>query len=291
MKGDSKTFLGKDTKMIIAIASGKGGTGKTMIATNLASVLENTQILDCDVEEPNDHLFLKPTVEKTIPVYIRIPVVDETKCDYCGKCAEVCERHAIAVFKNKVLIFEELCNGCGACSLFCPKDAISERNHELGVVEIGKSGQIDCVTGHLNVGLPLAPPVIDVVKKQINKDKLAIVDSPPGTSCPVIASIYESDFCILVTEPTPFGLFDLKLAVGVVQKLEIPFGVVINQSDIGDEKVDEYCTKEKIPILLKIPWDRRIAELYSRGLIASNELPDLNQQFKTLFETIRGAIE
>lgn len=277
--------------MIISVASGKGGTGKTLIATNLASVLENTQILDCDVEEPNDHLFLKPTIEKTIPVYIKIPVVDEAKCDYCGKCSEVCERHAIAVFKNKVLIFEELCNGCGACSLFCPRDAISERKMELGVVEIGKSEQIDCITGHLNVGLPLAPPVIDVVKEQINKSKLVIIDSPPGTSCPVIASIYGSDFCILVTEPTPFGLFDLKLAVGVVRKLGIPFGVVINQADIGDEKVNEYCVNEGIPILLKIPWDRRIAERYSKGLIVSKELPELKQQLKTLFENVRSAIK
>ncbi len=277
--------------MIISVASGKGGTGKTLIATNLTSVLENTQILDCDVEEPNDHLFLKPIVEKTIPVYIKIPVVDEIKCDYCGKCSEVCERHAIAVLKNKVLIFEELCNGCGACSLFCPRDAISERKKELGVVEVGKSGQIDCVTGHLNVGLPLAPPIIDVVKKQINPDKLVIIDSPPGTSCPVIASIYGSDFCILVTEPTPFGLFDLKLAVGVVKKLGIPFGVVINQADIGDEKVNEYCVKEGIPILLKIPWDRKIAELYSKGHIISNELPKMNQQFQMLFENVRSVMK
>ncbi|MFX0195042.1 MAG: ATP-binding protein [Candidatus Hodarchaeota archaeon] len=277
--------------MIISVASGKGGTGKTLIATNLTSVLENTQILDCDVEEPNDHLFLKPIVEKTIPVYIKIPVVDEIKCDYCGKCSEVCERHAIAVLKNKVLIFEELCNGCGACSLFCPRDAISERKKELGVVEVGKSGQIDCVTGHLNVGLPLAPPIIDVVKKQINPDKLVIIDSPPGTSCPVIASIYGSDFCILVTEPTPFGLFDLKLAVGVVKKLGIPFGVVINQADIGDKKVNEYCVKEGIPILLKIPWDRKIAELYSKGHIISNELPKMNQQFQMLFENVRSVMK
>jgi len=277
--------------MIIAVASGKGGTGKTLIATNLACVLETAQLLDCDVEAPNAHLFLKPTVEKTIPVYLRIPVVDETRCDYCGKCAEVCERHAIAVFKSKVLIFEDLCNGCGACSLFCPKDAILETNKELGVVEIGKSSQITCVTGHLNVGLPLAPPVIEVVKQQINNSTITIIDSPPGTSCPVIASVYGSDFCILVTEPTPFGLFDLNLAVGVVKKLEIPFGVVINQSDIGDEKVAEYCAKEDIPILLKIPWSKKIAELYSKGIMPTKEIPELKQQFKTLFETVRGMIK
>ena len=277
--------------MIVAVASGKGGTGKTLIATNLASVLKNTQLLDCDVEAPNAHLFLKPTVEKTIPVSLRVPVVDETKCDYCRKCSEVCERHAIAVFKSKILIFEDLCNGCGACSLFCPKNAISETNKELGIVEIGNSGPIECITGHLNIGLPFATPIIHIVKQQIDKKKIAIIDSPPGTSCPVIASVFGSDFCILVTEPTPFGLFDLKLAVGVIRKLEIPFGVVINQSDIGDEKVDEYCVNEGIPILLKIPWNRKIAELYSRGIIASKELPELNQQFNTLVETIRSAIQ
>jgi len=197
--------------MIIAVASGKGGTGKTMIASNLASIInhEAVQLLDCDVEEPNDHLFLKPTVEKTIPVYLQIPVVDEEKCTYCGMCSEVCERHAIAVFKSKVMVFEDLCNGCGACSLFCPENAISETDKELGIVEVGKSGKIECVTGHLIVGLPLATPIIDIVKQQINNDMTTIIDSPPGTSCPVIASVYGSDYCILVTEPTPFGLFDL----------------------------------------------------------------------------------
>jgi MinD superfamily P-loop ATPase len=279
--------------MIIAVASGKGGTGKTMIASNLATIInhETIQLLDCDVEEPNDHLFLKPTVEKTIPVHLPIPVVDEEKCTYCGKCSEVCERHAIAVFKSKVMIFEELCNGCGACSLFCPEDAISETNKELGVVEVGTSGHIECVTGHLIVGLPLATPIIEVVKEQINTDLTTIIDSPPGTSCPVIASVYGSDYCILVTEPTPFGLFDLQLAVGVMRKLEMPFGVVVNQSDIGDDKVDRYCAEENIPILLKIPWDRKIAELYSRGIVASTQLPHIKEMFETLYETVKEMLQ
>lgn len=279
--------------MIIAVASGKGGTGKTMIASNLATILnhELVQLLDCDVEEPNDHLFLKPTIEKTIPVYLQIPVVDEEKCTYCGKCSEVCERHAIAVFKSKVMIFEDLCNGCGACSLLCPENAISETNKELGVVEVGKSGHIECVTGHLIVGLPLATPIINVVKQQINNNMTTIIDSPPGTSCPVIASVYGSDYCISVTEPTPFGLFDLQLAVGVLRKLKIPFGVVINQSDIGDDKVETYCAKENIPLLLKIPWNRQIAELYSKGIVASTQLPNVKEMFKTLYETVKGILQ
>lgn len=273
--------------MIISVASGKGGTGKTTIAVNLALSLSNVQLLDCDVEEPNCHIFIKPVFENKNTVFIPIPQVDQKKCDGCGRCQEVCVYNAIAIVNRKVLIFPELCHGCGSCAYFCPHGAIKETNKDIGIIEIGKSGEIQFIHGKLNIGKMMAPPVIRAVKKHINKKKTVIIDVPPGTSCPVITAIKDTDFVILVTEPTPFGLNDLSLAVEVVRKLKIPFGVIINRSDLGNKKTDEYCTGENIPILMRIPFSKKIAEIYSRGDSIIGTLPEYREKFQRLFKKIR----
>lgn len=278
--------------MIISVASGKGGTGKTTVAVNLALSLDNVQLLDCDVEEPNAHLFLKPEIEERKQAFIPVPKVNEEKCDYCGKCAKVCAYNAIAVLpktenkKGSVLIFSHLCHGCGACSLLCPQEAINEVNKEIGVIEFGHAANIEFIHGKLNIGEIMSPPLIRQVRHYSSPSKTVIIDAPPGTSCPVIASIKGSDFCILVTEPTPFGLNDLILAVEVVRKLVIPFGVIINRSDIGNGEVEEYCLKEKIPVLAQIPFDMKIAESYSRGINIVEAIPGYKQIFNKIFQSV-----
>jgi len=283
--------------MIIAVASGKGGTGKTTIAVGLALSLENVEFLDCDVEEPNAHIFLKPEITHTRWVNLPVPKVKEDRCTYCGKCTEVCAHNAIAVIKETVLLFPELCHGCGGCSLLCPEDAIEEVNRPIGVLEKGKSGSISFTHGKLNLGEVLAVPLVRAVKRvgleidpnnrQISSNnRVTIIDVPPGTSCPVIESVKKSDFCLLVTEPTPFGLNDLILAVEVLRKLRIPFGVLINRADVGDRKVDEYCKDEKIPILMRIPMDRDIAIAYSKGIPIIEVKPAYKKDFLRLYEKI-----
>ena len=279
--------------MIIAIASGKGGTGKTLVATSLALSLQNrkpVQFLDCDVEEPDAHILLKPLLSHQQMVSIPIPQVDEEKCTYCGKCAEVCTYNAIAVIEEKVLIFPELCHGCGACSYLCPEGAISEISREVGIVETGQSEGIEFIHGKLAIGEAMAVPVIREVKKRINRERLAIIDVSPGTSCPVVEAVKGSDFCLLVTEPTPFGLNDLALAVDMLGKLGIPCGVVINRDGVGDSKVEEYCYQKDIPILLRIPLDIRIAQLYSRGITLVAGIPQWQEAFSKLADKIREVV-
>jgi len=279
--------------MIISVASGKGGTGKTLVATSLALSLSNNykvQLLDCDVEEPNANILLHLAVNQSQPVYIPIPKVDETKCTHCGKCAEVCAYNAIAVLKKKMLVFPELCHGCGACSYLCPESAITEEGREMGVVERGDSGKLGLIQGKLNVGEAMAPPVIREAKKYIDPANIVIIDVPPGTSCPVIEAVKGSEFCLLVTEPTPFGLNDLSLAVEVVRKLGISCGVVINRVGIGGEEVERYCHREGIPILLRIPLDRNIAILYSQGIPLIEGMPRWREEFLRLFQDIREVI-
>ncbi len=273
--------------MIISVASGKGGTGKTTIATSLALSVGEVQFLDCDVEEPNGHIFLKPQINIWLSVGIPVPEVDQSKCTFCGKCAEICEFNAIVVIKKKVLFFPELCHGCGGCSYICPENAIKEVERKIGVIERGNSDKIDFIHGILNVGEPMAPPLIRQVKKRLHNNSNSIIDASPGTSCPVVEAVKESDFCLLVTEPTPFGLNDLKLAVEMLRKLTIPFGVVINCADIGDAEVEKYCEREDIPVLMSIPWDRRIAEAYSRGIPLIEALPEFQNRFSQLYSTIR----
>ena len=277
--------------MIISVASGKGGTGKTIISTSLALSLGDVQFLDCDVEEPNGHIFLKPQINERISVGIPVPEVDESKCNFCGKCAQICEFNAIVVIKKKVLFFPELCHGCGGCSYICPENAIKEVEREIGVIEKGRSGSIDFSHGILNVGEPMAPPLIKQVKGLITNNKDAIIDASPGTSCPVVETVKGSDFCLLVTEPTPFGLNDLILAVEMLKKLAIPYGVVINCADIGDNEVNKYCESENIPILMTIPWDRKIAEAYSKGTPLIEALPEFKNKFFKLHKEIERLSE
>jgi len=277
--------------MIISVASGKGGTGKTTIATNLAQTLEGIQFIDCDVEEPNAHLFLKPHIEKKLPVTIPIPRIDETKCTHCGRCAEACEFNALACFPQTVLVFDELCHGCGACSYICPEEAIGEETKEIGVIELGKRNGMEFIHGLLNVGEPMATPIIRMEKSFIKNERTVILDAPPGTSCPVIETIKGSDFCLLVTEPTPFGLNDLMLAVELLKQLAIPMGVVINRADVGNKDAHEYCRREKIPILLEIPMDRTIAHLYSEGILMVEKLPEYRDTFSGLFASIKEIAE
>lgn len=291
--------------MIISVASGKGGTGKTTIAVNLALVIagekdKNVRFLDCDVEEPNAHLFLKPNITNRELVTIPIPEIDDSKCTYCGKCAQVCAFNALAVTKNKVLVFPELCHGCGACSLLCPEKAINEVGKVIGVVEEGKADSIKFLDGRLNIGETIAPPIIKRIKKKalteynlevkessgLNSQHIILIDAPPGTSCPVIEAVKDSDYTILVTEPTPFGFHDLVLAVEVLEKLQIPYGVVLNKCDIGDRQVEEYCQKNSIPILLSIPLNREIAVAYSKGIPIVNMNQAYREKFLKLFQNV-----
>lgn len=283
--------------MIISVASGKGGTGKTTVAASLALSIPNAQILDCDVEEPNSHIFVNPEIDKKKPVFIPVPEVDVSKCTGCGRCQEVCAYNAIAVVapvnetKSKVLIFPELCHGCGSCSYFCPQQAIKEVNKEIGFVETGRRGSLMFVQGKLNIGETMAPPLIREVRKNVSPEKINIIDAPPGTSCPVITAVKGSDFCLLVTEPTPFGLNDLILAVEVLRKIKIPFGVIINRSDLGDNKTDDYCLKEDIPVLMRIPFRKEIASAYSKGVSIVKALPEYKKNFIILYEKINSILK
>ena len=273
--------------MIISVASGKGGTGKTTVATNLArSIGSDVQLLDCDVEEPNAHLFINPSIEETQTIFAPVPEVNEDKCTYCGKCAEICQFKAIAVLNETVLVFEELCHSCGGCWEVCPEDAITQSGRELGVIQKGHSNGIEFVHGKLRVGEAMSPPLIKKVRTHQDPEKLTIIDAPPGTSCPVIASMKDSDFVLLVTEPTPFGLHDLKLAVGAVQILNIPCGLVVNRSDLGDDKVVDYAHQQGLPVLMEMPFDRRIAEAYSRGEMLVDVMPEWKDRFLQLYHEI-----
>ena len=270
--------------MVISVASGKGGTGKTTVAVGLAIVTGRAQLLDCDVEEPNAHLFLQPRLTERTPVTILVPEVDAERCTRCGRCSEVCQFHAIAVMAKQVLVFPELCHGCGACTLACLEEAIREAPREVGVVESGKSSRISFVHGRLNVGEPMATPVIRAVKAHLDGKRLTIIDAAPGTACPVVEAVKGSDFCLLVTEPTPFGLSDLRLAVEVMEKMAVPCGVLINRSGEGDEATESFCASKGLPLLGRIPFSRAIAEAYAYGQHPVYALPELGRCLEEVLE-------
>lgn len=278
--------------MIISIASGKGGTGKTTVATNLAiSINRNVQLLDCDVEEPNAHLFLNPVIEKKDPVNAPVPKIDFDRCNFCKKCMEICRFGAIAVLKKNVMIFENLCHSCGGCFAICPEDAVIEQHRSLGEIERGNAKDISFVHGRLKIGQVMVPPIIKKVRSYTDPDLVTIIDAPPGTSCPVIAAMNKADFVLLVTEPTPFGLHDLKLAVETVKVLGLPSGLVINRAGLGNDEVKKYANKENLPILMEIPFDKRIAQIYSNGQMIADTLPGYREKFQDLFKKIEQEIE
>ncbi len=290
--------------MIVAVASGKGGTGKTTVATSLALALaaetavpaaeaatEEPILLDCDVEAPDSGLFLDLVIEGAEEVPIAIPVVDPAACTYCGMCADVCAWNALSVLPDEVLVFPDLCHGCGSCTLICPEGAISEEARRIGTLEWGRADGLAFGQGTLDTGQALAVPVIKRLKERhlAGADSpVVILDAPPGTSCPLVETLRGADYALLVTEPTPFGLHDLRLAVEVARdELGLPVGVVVNRDGIGDTGVDQYCSEERIPILMCIPLDRRIARPLSEGRALVDALPEYRPRFLELWRRIR----
>jgi len=296
-------MLQSDTsKPIISVAAGKGGTGKTLIATSLALALNDicpggVQVVDCDVEEPNAHLLMQPQIAAEVPVHVLVPQVDLDACTRCGECAKACQFSAIAVIRQAVLTFPDLCAGCGLCGYVCPVSAITEVERQVGVVRYGTAvnGQVDFVTGYLNVGDQRATPVTKAVKRRIRSDRISILDAPPGTACPMQETVEGSDYCILVTEPTPFGLSNLQDAVDTCRRIGVPCGVVINRDGVGNRGVDDYCAAEGIEVLLRIPQQREIAEAYSRGETLAEAFPqwrdDLVMMYKRIEHLVRTDIE
>ncbi len=277
---------------IISVASGKGGTGKTTFAVNLVYSLKEKDIsyIDGDVEEPNGHIFLKPHISASTNVEVMIPTVNPDLCNGCGECSRLCQFNALAVLKDNVLVFPELCHGCGACIIGCPMSALKESTRCVGIIRTGTADDLSFIEGRLNEGEAKAPPVIKALYKHLNQEKIQIIDVSPGTSCPVIEGIRLSDFVVLVTEPTPFGLHDLYLAIQMVKKLGLPHGVVINRCDIGNTDVEDFCRAHKIPVLMQIPFRREIAILCSQGEIFISQLPEYKDSFRRCFDTIKEII-
>ncbi|WP_018248710.1 ATP-binding protein [Orenia marismortui] len=280
--------------MKLTVLSGKGGTGKTTVSTNLALSLDNVQFFDADVEEPNSYIFIKPDFGRDYQQVLRkVPIVEQNRCTACRKCVDFCEYNALVLLSEEVLVIEEMCHSCGGCKYICPEDAISEKDKEAGKIKVDKSvNGMEFWQGELNIGEASAVPVIEALNQNISQNKTVIMDAPPGTTCPTIAAITDADYCILVTEPTPFGLHDLKMAVEVVKELAKPYGIIINRSEEeADKLIEEYAIDENSDILLKIPFKREIAELYSEGISFVEEMPEWKEKFKEVFAQIEQVIK
>ena len=276
--------------MKLAIASGKGGTGKTTVATCLASLLaeagEKVTYIDCDAEEPNGHLILHPTIERTRAVEVPVVAIDEKKCTGCGECCRACQFHALACINSSVTTFPQLCHACGACSLVCPVDAIIEVPQKRGIIREGHVGDVSFIGGEMSIGEESVTPIVRALKAVVPTDGISILDAPPGTACPAVETMRGTDRVILVTEPTPFGLNDLKLAVASARALGLPAGVVINRCDIGNSDTLDYCRKEGLEILLQIPNDRAVAVAYSTGTLPTRIVPGFRETMLALVDTV-----
>lgn len=270
--------------MKIAVLSGKGGTGKTTVSASLAVTLPSCQYIDCDVEEPNGAIFLKPELHKSSPVKVLVPEADMSKCNGCGKCAKACQFNAIAVIKGKVLVFPEICHHCGACVIACPNNAIKEVDRNIGVVEANEDDTF--MQGKLNVGEPVSIPILRELKKRISTDKTVLIDCSPGASCTVVQSIEGCDYCVLVTEPTPFGLHDLNIAVQLVRKMGLSFGIVLNKASNTSKIIHDYLKREGIELLMEIPFSKEIAQNYSRGVLPVQNDDFWKEKFKELYKKI-----
>ena len=282
--------------MRIAVVSGKGGTGKTTVAVSLAlSLAEDNQVryIDCDVEAPNGHLFLNPVFTEKSDAVILIPKINENKCTACGRCVEVCQFHALAKVGKNIMVFPQLCHGCGSCTWNCPEKAISEVANSIGIIESGRSrNDIEYYRGLLTISEPMSTPIIRQLKQSIHRDPdvIDILDAPPGASCSVVESLRGCDFSLLVTEPTAFGLHDLKQIVGIIKDMNIPAAVVINRDGIGTDQVDSYCAKEKLPIIMRIPFDRKIAEGIAKGKTLLDIRPDYLEKFRCIGQQIHEVV-
>ena len=275
----------------IAVASGKGGTGKTMVATSLAACLDtqfSVQFLDCDVEAPNAHLFFKPEIETNQPAVILIPEIDQTTCTACGKCVQICEFHALAQTEDQIILFPQLCHGCGSCYRICPENAIHETPRKIGNMRFGKArSKIRFLTGDLTISEPMPTPIIRQLKVRLSdENKVTIFDSPPGASCAVVATVHDADFVILVTEPTPFGLHDLKQMLGVLDQTGSPGGVIVNRDGIGDFQVEDFLDQTSYPVMMKIPYQAEIAVGLAKGKILTDFFPQYQDKFLKLYQDI-----
>ena len=279
----------REDSMKIAVASGKGGTGKTTVAVSLALSWDSAvTFADCDVEEPNSQIFLKPEITGSRQFSLQIPAIDEEKCNYCGKCREICRFNAITIFGKTIMSFPDMCHSCGGCFLVCDQGAIREAKRTVGTVEWGMAKEMAFFQGRLRVGEAMSSPLIKEVKKQAKNSQtdLTVLDAPPGTSCPVIKTVRDTNFVFLVAEPTPFGLHDLKLAASTIATLNIPMGVIINKSGLGDNSVENWCRDQGIPVLMKIPFSRAAAEAYATGRPLVELQPELKTGFKRIIEEI-----